>query len=194
MYRQFPEEKIKMSNKHAQILNFIIGEGAAKWSTSHQRSKFPAGEDGEGKSRPHTAGGCVGYKLLKAFNEIVMIMFGNSIKHFLLLSTHTLGNQSFGIKSINAQRYMHKMFISALLVLSKKKKKERNWNQTEVSPKRERNSWIKCDTLPLSITMQLGASALRRPRGMVWGGRREEGSGWGTHVYLWRTHFDIWQN
>jgi len=28
----------------------------------------------------------------------------------------------------------------------------------------------------------LGASALGRPRGMVWEGRREEGSGWGTHV------------
>ena len=40
----------------------------------------------------------------------------------------------------------------------------------------------------------LGAGALGRPRGMVWGGRREEGSGWGTHVYLWRIHFDIWQN
>ena len=40
----------------------------------------------------------------------------------------------------------------------------------------------------------LGASALGRPRGMVWGGRREEGSGWGTHVYLWQIHFDIWQN
>ena len=22
----------------------------------------------------------------------------------------------------------------------------------------------------------------------------EEGSGWGTHVYLWQIHFDIWQN
>ena len=33
-----------------------------------------------------------------------------------------------------------------------------------------------------------------RPRGMEWGGRREEGSGWGTHVYLWQIHFDIWQN
>ena len=40
----------------------------------------------------------------------------------------------------------------------------------------------------------LGAGALGRPRGMVWGGRREEASGWGTHVYLWRIHFDIWQN
>ena len=40
----------------------------------------------------------------------------------------------------------------------------------------------------------LGAGALGRPRGRVWGGRREEGSGWGTHVYLWLIHFDIWQN
>ena len=40
----------------------------------------------------------------------------------------------------------------------------------------------------------LGAGALGRPRGMVWGGRREEGSGWGTHVYLWWIHVDIWQN
>ena len=40
----------------------------------------------------------------------------------------------------------------------------------------------------------LGAGALGRPRGMVWGGRRKEGSRWGTRVYLWRIHFDIWQN
>ena len=40
----------------------------------------------------------------------------------------------------------------------------------------------------------LGAGALGGPRGMVWGGRREEGSGWGTHVYLWWINFDIWQN
>ena len=40
----------------------------------------------------------------------------------------------------------------------------------------------------------LGAGALGRPRGMVWGGRREEGSGWGTHVYLWQIYFNIWQN
>ena len=39
----------------------------------------------------------------------------------------------------------------------------------------------------------LGAGALGRPRGMEWGGRREEGSGWGTLVYLWRINFDIWQ-
>ena len=40
----------------------------------------------------------------------------------------------------------------------------------------------------------LGAGGLGRPRGMVQGGRREEGSGWGTRVYLWWMHVDIWQN
>ena len=40
----------------------------------------------------------------------------------------------------------------------------------------------------------LGAGALGRPSGMVWGGRKEEGSGWGPRVCLWRIHFDIWQN
>ena len=29
---------------------------------------------------------------------------------------------------------------------------------------------------------------------MIWGGRREEGSGWGTRVYLWWIHVDIWKN
>ena len=40
----------------------------------------------------------------------------------------------------------------------------------------------------------LGAGALGRPRGMIWEERKEEGSEWGTHVYLWWIHFDIWQN
>ena len=40
----------------------------------------------------------------------------------------------------------------------------------------------------------LGAGALGQPRGMVRGGRKEEGSGWGTHVYVWQMHVDIWQN
>ena len=40
----------------------------------------------------------------------------------------------------------------------------------------------------------LGAGALGRPRGMVRGGMREEGLGWGTRVYLWWIHVDIWQN
>ena len=40
----------------------------------------------------------------------------------------------------------------------------------------------------------LGAGALGRPRGMVQGERRKEGSGWGTRVYLWQIHVDILQN
>ena len=31
------------------------------------------------------------------------------------------------------------------------------------------------------------------PRGMGWGGRREGGSGWGTHVNPWLIHVNIWQ-
>ena len=34
----------------------------------------------------------------------------------------------------------------------------------------------------------------KRPRGMVWGGRREGGSGWGTRVHPWQMHVDVWQN
>ena len=40
----------------------------------------------------------------------------------------------------------------------------------------------------------LEADALGRPRGMVSGGRRVKGSGWGAHVYLRRICFDVWQN
>ena len=40
----------------------------------------------------------------------------------------------------------------------------------------------------------LGAGALGRPRGMVWGGRREEGSGWGARVHPWQNYVDVWQN
>ena len=40
----------------------------------------------------------------------------------------------------------------------------------------------------------LGAGTLGKPRGMVRGRRRKEGSGWGTRVYLWWIHIDIWQN
>ena len=39
----------------------------------------------------------------------------------------------------------------------------------------------------------LGAGALGRPRGMVWEGRKEGGSGWRTRVYLCQIHVDVWQ-
>ena len=40
----------------------------------------------------------------------------------------------------------------------------------------------------------LRAGALGRPRGIGWGGRREGGSGWGTHVNPWLIHVNLWQN
>ena len=39
----------------------------------------------------------------------------------------------------------------------------------------------------------LRAGALGCPRGMGWGGRREGGLGWGTHVNPWLIHVNVWQ-
>ena len=39
----------------------------------------------------------------------------------------------------------------------------------------------------------LRAGALGWPWGMGWGGRWEGGSGWGTHVYPWLIHVNVWQ-
>ena len=38
----------------------------------------------------------------------------------------------------------------------------------------------------------LGAGALGRPRGMVQGGRKEGGSGWGTRIHLWQIYVNVW--
>ena len=51
-----------------------------------------------------------------------------------------------------------------------------------------------CQSWFVARYWMLGACARGRPRGIVWGGWREAGSGWGTHVYLWQIHFDIWQS
>ena len=52
-------------------------------------------------------------------------------------------------------------------------------------------SYMKQITSP---NLMLGASALGQPRGMVWGGRWDGGSGWGTRVHPWQIHVDVWQN
>jgi len=50
------------------------------------------------------------------------------------------------------------------------------------------NGWIAGNNGVVAHTTDGGT------RGMVWGRRREEGSGWGTHVDLWWILYDIWQN
>ena len=40
----------------------------------------------------------------------------------------------------------------------------------------------------------LGAGAMGWRRQMVWVGRWEGGSGWGTRIHLWQIHVDVWQN
>ena len=65
---------------------------------------------------------------------------------------------------------------------------EWHWNTYNIIYETSRQSWFG------ARYWMLGAGALGWPRGMVGGGKREEGSGWGTHVYLWWIHFDIWQN
>ena len=40
----------------------------------------------------------------------------------------------------------------------------------------------------------LGLVHWDNPEGWYGEGGGEVGSGWGTHVYLWQIHFDIWQN
>ena len=39
----------------------------------------------------------------------------------------------------------------------------------------------------------LRAGALGWPWGMGWGGKREGGSEWRTHVHLWLIHVNVWQ-
>ena len=39
----------------------------------------------------------------------------------------------------------------------------------------------------------LRAGALGRPKEIGWGGRWEEGSGWGKHVNPWLIHVNVWQ-
>ena len=60
----------------------------------------------------------------------------------------------------------------------------------------EEDSWyspkkVKASPGSMHHTGCLGLVHWDDPEG--WNGEGK-GSGWGTHVYLWRIHFDIWQN
>ena len=72
--------------------------------------------------------------------------------------------------------------------LTRQKSVVRNWNIYNIIYE------MSCQSRFDAWYWMPGAGALGWPRGMVRGGRKEEGSGWGTCVYLWRIHVDIWQN
>jgi len=65
--------------------------------------------------------------------------------------------------------------------------KEQYWNMyitiCEIDDQSKFDAWNRA----------LKASALWQRRGKGWGGRSEEGSGWGTHVHPWLIHVNIWQ-
>ena len=51
-----------------------------------------------------------------------------------------------------------------------------------------------CCAPETNIVRQLHVIKKINTRGMVWGGRCEGCSGWGTHVHPWRMPVDVWQN
>ena len=67
-------------------------------------------------------------------------------------------------------------------------------DQRNSSRKRAGPKWKQCSVVDVSGGESKVQCYKEQCRGMVWGRRREEGSGWGTHVYLWWIHFDIWKN
>ena len=53
--------------------------------------------------------------------------------------------------------------------------------------------WNRSSAQVACMRQVLGPGALGRPRGIGWWGRREGGSGWGTHVNPWLIHVNVWQ-
>ena len=45
-----------------------------------------------------------------------------------------------------------------------------------------------------AIKLPTSDASSKKQERMVWGGRREGGSGWATRIYLWGIHVDVWQN
>ena len=67
------------------------------------------------------------------------------------------------------------------------------WSERTVSKHVYYQVWNRSPVQVGCMRQVLGAGALGRPRGMGWGGRRERGSGWGTHVSPWLIHVNVWQ-
>ena len=71
--------------------------------------------------------------------------------------------------------------------------RRRGWMFWENSIETSILSRVKQIASPGWMRQVLRVGALGRPRGMGWRGRREGGSGWGTHVNPWLIHVSVWQ-
>ena len=67
------------------------------------------------------------------------------------------------------------------------------WSERTASKHVYYQVWNRSPVQVGCIRQVLRAGALGRPRGMGWGGRWEEGSGWGAHVNSWLIHVNVWQ-
>ena len=67
------------------------------------------------------------------------------------------------------------------------------WSERRASESVYYQVWNRSPVQVGCMRQVLRAGALGRPRGMGWGGRREGGSGWETHVNPWLIHVNVWQ-
>ena len=112
----------------------------------------------------------VGPQFDKSFEEQCLCQFGGL-------------NKSCSVETLENDNYSRQSVFDTLC--------HRNYhNKSWFSKGRETNRQSRFD----AWYRMLRAGALGWPRGMVWGGRWEGGSGWGTCVHPWRIHVEVWQN
>ena len=132
------------------------------------------------------------------------------IKHFLGITWRLCFTRSIPLSEVGQRKTN---IIYHLYVESKrqKKTKKNKWIYLKIETdtdrydkKKKKNLWLpgeeweRRDRLGVwdwhVYTAMIGTGALGWLRGMVWGGRWEGGSGWGTRVHPWQIHADVWQN
>ena len=112
----------------------------------------------------------VGPQFDKSFEEQCLCQFGGL-------------NKSCSVETLENDNYSRQSVFDTLC--------HRNYhNKSWFSKGRETNRQSRFD----AWYRMLRAGALWWPIGMVWGGRWEGGSGWGTRVHRWRIHVEVWQN
>ena len=119
-----------------------------------------------------------------------MTILGYSDSHYKMSESHISVNQAYHapikddtISDVNTQ------LLS--LIESKSLKARVGWSERTAYIYHQ--VWNRSPVQVGCMRQVLRAGALGRPRGMGWRGRREGGSGWGTHVNPWLIHVNVWQ-